>query len=122
MSSAKLDQRIGMSDAQVRVVGTFLAEVHSLGKLAQAGQASLQALSGSQWRPVCFVVQADDKADAAGIKQWLQAKHSLRCIDLSEQGLLASVGPIGEYLAAAKEVSLGVLISCKRSSLGKLCI
>lgn len=70
--------------------------------------AWLQGVAGSQWRPVCFTVQADSKADAAGIKQWLQTKQSLKSIDLSEQGFLSAAGPVGQFVAAAKEVLFNI--------------
>ena len=66
----------------------------------------MQGPSSSQWRPVCVVVQEDGKVDAAGIKQWLQAQHSLKRLDLSEQGFTDATGPIGDSVAAAKEVLL----------------
>ena len=61
--------------------------------------------AGSRWRPVCLAVHTDDGVDAAAVKQWLQSKQALKALDLSDQGLASSAGPIADSLAADKQAS-----------------
>ena len=61
--------------------------------------------ANSRWRPVCLVVQANEKLDASAVKQWLQSKQVLKVLDLSEQGFAVTSGPIADSVAAARQVS-----------------
>ena len=67
--------------------------------------ACLQGVPGSQWRPVCFTVFTDGRADAAAIKHWLEGKQGTVVLDLSDQAFSTGSGPVADYVSAAKEVT-----------------
>ena len=53
-----------------------------------------------------MTVHTDEGVDAAAVKQWLQSKQALKALDLSDQGIAASAGPIADSLAADKQASM----------------
>ena len=61
--------------------------------------------ASSRWRPVCLAVHTDEGFDAAAVKQWLQSRQALKVLDLSDQGLASSAGPVADPLAADKQAS-----------------